>query len=66
MKHAIIRKEYDYKLGDDDKVRKTLVESEIVRVYASEEDAYHDKNIDNMYDTDTVEYIVVPVEEGEE
>lgn len=57
--HVIVKKHFDYIFDEEkDSVVKKLIKTDILNSYYSLEDAYHDISIENMYNTETEEYVV--------
>lgn len=60
LRWALVREEYSFKIVEGE-VRRVKVQEDIVDVYYSEADAYHDIRTDNKFDDDYKEYKVVKI-----
>lgn len=63
LKWAIIRKDYEYILTEDDRVVKRKIDTTLMDKYYDKEDATHDMQIRNWFDDDTTEYIFIEIED---
>lgn len=63
LKWAIIRKDYEYLLTENDRVVKRKINTIILDKYYDKEDAIHDMKIRNWFDDDTTTYEFVEIED---